>query len=188
MYPALVAILLWFTISVAAVPAWEAARGQTSIGSLVPGASYIEAIGASREKYRTTHLSALIPGQPGNLTVLHNARAPSLFYINRGQLWQFHNESAIYPVNVVNSTSITGFPLQLVTGKKQAGIRSGTWRWQGTVLNYDQGSRGNTGLFYSCTLEDGTSGVFMFLQPSPTPLQCERMTMHSWLRTYINGQ
>ncbi|KAF8076379.1 hypothetical protein FPV67DRAFT_414750 [Lyophyllum atratum] len=187
MYSILVATFLWFAISVTAIPAWEGARGQTSISSLVSGTSYIEAVGSSRdcESYRTTHLSLLHPGQPGNLTVAPNTRVPSLFYIHRNQLWQFHNETSIYPVNVLNST-MTGFPLQLIVGKKSAGIRSGSWRWHGTMLYYDQGSAGNGGLYYSCTMEDGSNGVFMFLQPSPTPPACERMTMHSWSRSYMN--
>lgn len=51
-------------VSVAAIPAWESARGQSSIGSLVPGASYISALGHTRDnEYSTNHLSVYIPGQ-----------------------------------------------------------------------------------------------------------------------------
>lgn len=114
-------------------------------------------------------------GQPGNLTLDFIRRAPPLFFINRNQLWQYNNETAIYPVNVMNRTDIPHSPLQLVTGKKRQGVTSGMWRWRGAMLYYDQGrkdqgqkdqgQRGLTGLYYNCPLDNGSAGVFMYLQP-----------------------
>jgi len=188
MYSLLVAWLLHFMNLVSAIPTWEGTR-QTTISSLVgPSATYIEAIVAGRpsEQYRTRHLSLNYPGQPGNLTVLPNSRAPPLFYIHRNQLWQFNNETSIYPVNTLNTTSTDSFPLQLVVGKKRSGDQNGLWRWRGTMLYYDQGAMGNSGLYYDCSMEGGSRGVFMFLQPSPTPTGCETFTLHTWSRSNVN--
>ncbi|KAF5387596.1 hypothetical protein D9615_000406 [Tricholomella constricta] len=186
MYSILVA-LLSLAIFATAVPTWDGARGQISINSLVQGTSYIEAVGPIKDdQFRTTHLSLVHPGQPGNLTVLPNSRAPPLFYIFRNQLWLFNNETSIYPVNALNTTNKANFPLQLVVGNKHTGSRHGSWRWHATMLYYDQGTAGNGGLYYSCTMEDGSNGVFIFLKPSPTPPGCETMTLHSWSHTYVN--
>ncbi|KAF9462642.1 hypothetical protein BDZ94DRAFT_1194273 [Collybia nuda] len=178
-------ITLNYILSAIAVPTWEGLNGRNSIGSLVPGAAYIEAIGPTREHdYQTRHLSVQIPGQPGNLTLAPNTRAPPLFYIHRNQLWQYNNETAIYYVNVVNTTETSHFPLQLVLGRKKVGITNGFWQWRGTMLYYDQGQKGITGIYYNCPLEDGSAGVFMYLQPGPTPLSCEQVTLHSFSRSY----
>ncbi|KAG5652428.1 hypothetical protein H0H81_005024 [Sphagnurus paluster] len=185
MYSIAIAFLLLFVASVSAVPSWEAARGQTNIGSLVPGASYIEAVGPYKEgQYHTQHLTILKRGklfmdnhhnppspdlrlgEPGNMTVQTTYRGgPPLFYINQNQLWLFNNATSILPVNALNTTKKAGQPLQLIVGKKRAGSRSGFWRWQGTMLHYEEGRMGNGGIFYTCEMEDGTSGVFMFLEP-----------------------
>ncbi|KAG5646558.1 hypothetical protein DXG03_002861 [Asterophora parasitica] len=94
-----------------------------------------------------------------------NSRQPSLFYIHRSQLWLFVNETTIFPVNALNTTNKADFPLQLVVGRKRQGSKTGLWRWQGTMLYYDQGKdSGNGGLYYSCTLPDGSNGVFTFLK------------------------
>ncbi|RDB22858.1 hypothetical protein Hypma_010204 [Hypsizygus marmoreus] len=179
---------LWFAILVAGVPTWEGLNGGSSIGSLVPGASYIEALAPVKDNERQTHHLALdSPGHPGKLTILPNTKAPPLFYINRNKLWQFNNETSIFHVNVLNETQSDGYPLQLVVGKKQTGLTGGSWRWRGTMLYYDHGPAGNSGLYYSCRLADGSYGVFMFLRPSKTPIDCETITFHSWNRNYING-
>lgn len=90
---------------------------------------------------------------------------PPLFFINQSQLWQFYNDSAIYPVNVMNTTGVAQAPLQLVLGARRAGMTGGSWRWWGTMLRYDLGKGSNNGLFYTCPTEGGASGVFMFLEP-----------------------
>ncbi|KAG6861610.1 hypothetical protein C0995_014517 [Termitomyces sp. Mi166 len=65
----------------------------------------------------------------------------------------------------LNPLEATGYPIQLVAGKKAAGSKDGSWRWRGTMLYYDQGSLGNSGLYYNCRLADGSYGLFMFLKP-----------------------
>lgn len=54
-------ILFLFSLGVQAVPAWEA--GRSAIGSLVSGATYIEALGTG-EYTRSKHLSTAAPGEP----------------------------------------------------------------------------------------------------------------------------
>ncbi|KNZ79798.1 hypothetical protein J132_08456 [Termitomyces sp. J132] len=54
------------------------------------------------------------------------------------------------------------------------------------MLYYDQGSLGNSGLYYNCRSMDGSYGLFMFLKPSPTPQNCQAYTMHTWSRSHIN--
>lgn len=175
-------------IAVNAIPAWEG--GRSAINSLVTGAGYIEALRAPREAH-TEHLSIaplgkitrlykfsnnnkmLTPsthsGTPGNLTVAQNYKAPPLFYINGGQLWQPINETTIFSVNLLNTTHVPfadgNYPLQLVLAPKQNGIRGGYWRWDGTMLYYDNPPLGNQGLFYTCYNEAGLNGVFLFLRP-----------------------
>lgn len=173
-------------IAVNAIPAWEG--GRSAINSLVTGAGYIEALRAPREAH-TEHLSIAPLGTPGNLTVAQNYKAPPLFYINGGQLWQPINETTIFSVNLLNTTHVPfadgNYPLQLVLAPKQNGIRGGYWRWDGTMLYYDNPPLGNQGLFYTCYNEAGLNGVFLFLRPAATPPGCHYFTMHSWIRQYI---
>jgi len=180
-------LLLYCTFYIALVvtiPTWQGLNGRYPIGSLVPGVTYIEALGPVRDSgIQTKYLSVQMPGQSGNLTIAPNIRAPPLFYINRNQLWQYNNETAIYHVNLVNVTKTGDFPLQLILGKKKTGVNDGIWRWQGTMLYYDLGSKGNMGLYYNCQLQDGSTGIFMFLQPSRTPPECETLTLHTFSRT-----
>lgn len=217
----LLTFFLGYVLLVVAIPTWEGLNGRSSIGSLVPGAAYIEAMGPARgHDYQTRHLSVQILGafprllfrsvtnhillinlgQPGNLTLTPNTRAPPLFYINRNQLWQYNNETAIYYVNVMNTTKTSHFPLQLVLGKRKTGFISGIWQWRGTMLYYDQGQKGLTGLYYNCP-----AGLFMYLQPyvahtyvdlwniissslsrGATPAGCELVTLHSFSRNYMD--
>ena len=110
-------------------------------------------------------------GEPGNLTFLPTAqlpsRSPSLFAVSRNQLFQYRNESTVYPVAVENTTLVDGVPpLQLVLGKYNNGLVSGgNWHWKGTMLRYELGSNGNQGIFYTCPTEGGSSGIFMSLSP-----------------------
>ncbi|KAJ7283657.1 hypothetical protein C8J57DRAFT_1498684 [Mycena rebaudengoi] len=152
--------------AVGAFPTWQGLNYAASINSLVSGASYIEAIGPFGAFKSLSHLSSHIPGEPGNLTVLSYAElreGPPLFSLSQNQFWQYKNETTIYPVNVINTTMIAGVPpLQIVIGGKRAGmVTGGKWRWQGTMLHYDIGSRRASQVFYKCE-----TGIFMFLEPS----------------------
>ncbi|KAH9918215.1 uncharacterized protein BXZ73DRAFT_105341 [Epithele typhae] len=139
-----------------------------SIGNLVPGMSYLQGLGPS-----ATHgEKGLVPfymsiaatrGNPGNVTLYRN-RSPPLFYVHQNQLWHYHNESAILPVNVHNSTQSAQLPLQLV----------------GTMLFYENEQRTNQGLFYSCADVNGLNGLFLFLQSSAPPPGCTPFTVHSF--------
>lgn len=108
-------------------------------------------------------------GLPGNASVYRN-RSPPLFYIHQNQLWHFHNESTILPVQVHNSTLTSKLPLQVVVGDKDPKlahrilVKGGHWRWQGTMLRYDHGSS-STPLFYSCQDTNGLMGLFLFTEP-----------------------
>lgn len=190
---------------VAAIPSFEGVTSWSSIGNLVPGMSYLQglgpaaaeghpgqvpfylSIGATRGEPPSVYTSkaqtltydpplSSPQGNPGNVTMYRN-RSPPLFYIHQNQLWHFHNESAIMPVNVHNLTSAAAtdssagsdkqqpqLPLQLVVGTRPEGIPGGRWRWQGTMLFYENGAQDNQGLFYSCTDVNGLNGMFLFLQ------------------------
>ena len=92
--------------------------------------------------------------------------SPPLFYIHNSQLFYYHNMTTILHMNVINSTLTSPFPYQLMVGTKQEGIKSGHFRWQGTMLYYDRGTGTNGGAFYSCKdPTGGLTGLFMFLQP-----------------------
>ena len=96
---------------------------------------------------------------------MYRNRSPPLFYIHQNQLWHFHNESAIMPVNVQNTTGDGALPLQMVVGtRRDEGVQGGRWRWQGTMLFYENGAQDNQGLFYSCADVNGLNGLFLFLQ------------------------
>jgi len=89
-----------------------------------------------------------------------------MFYIGKNQLWLQFNETAIYPVNVHNTSGTHVLPMQLVLGKKREGITFGTWKWQSTMMFYDApGKRTNDGLFYNCVTLSGRNNVFMTLTP-----------------------
>ena len=105
-----------------------------------------------------THIAA---GHPGNITLVPGTDQPGLFYIYRHQLYNYVNETFIYPVATVNaSTTSPDEPLQLVAGEPSDAVTGGRWRWAGTRLMYDLGERTNRGLFYSCP--DGS--VYMNMQ------------------------
>ncbi|EEB91668.1 hypothetical protein MPER_09941, partial [Moniliophthora perniciosa FA553] len=133
--------------------AWMGAPGQISIGSLVPGAAYVEAKSAHRTGDVARHLAPSVPGNLGNLSV--------------NQLWQFQNQSAIFHVNVVNTTEPhhpTGeIPLQLTLDTQRKGITNGNFRWRGTMLHYDFGGRTNGGVYYHCPTPDGAK-LLLFLK------------------------
>ncbi|KAF9485362.1 hypothetical protein BDN70DRAFT_636300 [Pholiota conissans] len=172
-----------------AVPTWEGMNGRSSIGSLIPGVSHIQAMGPVATGGMMKHLALHRPGELGNITVAPlNRVAPPLFYINQEQLWLLVNETAVYPVNVHNSTSFHELPMQLVLGKKREGITNGIWRWKATMLYYDlPGGKSNTGLFYQCMLESGAYNVFMTPIASRPPSGCQIMTLHSFVRNNLKN-
>ncbi|KII95202.1 hypothetical protein PLICRDRAFT_34039 [Plicaturopsis crispa FD-325 SS-3] len=168
-----------------AIPTWENFSSRSSIGSLVPGASFIEAMGSARTdqwhspNYLTIRQSGGDRGTPGNATI-GQTNSPPLFFINKEQLYQFTNATHILPVNVYNSTAVRGgLPLRLATGDKLEGIGGGSWRWKGTMLYYDYGAKSNNGLFYLCQYRTAP-GVYMNLDPAPTPPGCNIVTLHSF--------
>ncbi|KAH7929441.1 hypothetical protein BV22DRAFT_1080897 [Leucogyrophana mollusca] len=183
--------LLSFVSLVLGIPTWENLNTRQALGTLVPGASFLEALGPVRRAQHADdpkYLSVNAPrGSPGRAVVKQDT-SPPMFYINHDQLWQYQNETYIFPVNVVNSTLTADAPLQVTVGEKQGGLSGGRWRWRGTMLYYDLGKKTNQGLFYTCQDKSGAHGVFMFLDPSPTPKGCEIITIHSFVRRDLGHQ
>ncbi|KAJ6539332.1 hypothetical protein B0H19DRAFT_1269659 [Mycena capillaripes] len=182
---------LWCSM-VKALPTWEGLNPRSDfMSALVPSATFIQVLGSRGAEGVTSHLSSHVPGEPGNLTAIPTVqlRAPPLFAVSKNQLWQYRNESTIYPVAVKNTTLVDGVPpLQLVVGKQRTDVVSGgTWQWRGSQLRYELGSVGNAGVFYLCALEDNTSGIFMFLSPAPTPAGCHIITLHSFAERIKNA-
>ncbi|PPQ77774.1 hypothetical protein CVT25_011209 [Psilocybe cyanescens] len=178
--------LLFSLQLIAAVPTWEGMNGRSSMGSLIPGASYIEAKGPVSSGSSTRHLSVHRAGELGNLSIISNTYEPPYFYISQNQLWLLVNETTVYPVNVHNSTGIHELPMQLILGKKKEGIVQGTWRWKATSLYYDfPGGKSNNGLYFRCLLESGAFNVFMSIIPQPPPQNCQMMTLHSFIRNHM---
>ncbi|KAJ7591059.1 hypothetical protein C8J56DRAFT_1047287 [Mycena floridula] len=184
---ALLAVFLAAILSLSwAIPTWEGVA-RAPVGSLA-GISYIEALHHQRssEVFTPKHLNVPVPGSPGNLTISSNSKAPPLFYIYQNRLWQMVNETSIFHVSVVNTTTpfpgTTDIPMQLVLDTKRSGI-TGSWSWRGTMLLFDRtGMTSSPGPFYTCTGPTGETGVFLFLKPSPTPAECRITTLHSFTR------
>ncbi|EGN93046.1 hypothetical protein SERLA73DRAFT_79089 [Serpula lacrymans var. lacrymans S7.3] len=177
--------LLSLVVSVLSIPVWENINNRESLGSLVSGTSYLEAMGSVRRTQQThkpNYLSIDAPKGSTGHAIIKQDPMPPLFFINHHQLWQYQNESYIFPVNVINSTLTADAPLQLSVGKKREGLAGGLWRWRGTMLYYDQGDKSNKGAYLSCLDKSGARGVFMFLDSSPTPRGCETITIHSFVR------
>ncbi|EJD01499.1 uncharacterized protein FOMMEDRAFT_169608 [Fomitiporia mediterranea MF3/22] len=173
-----------------ALPQWDggcATQPHSSIGSLVPGATVIEAIseGIDYRQYRPKYLS--IPttkGVAGPATIFENT-SPPLFYIHNGQLWQPTNLTSILRVNVLNVTATNDSsgsphpaPLKIELGEDAKGL-DGTWRWRGTKLFFDYGKRTNNGLYFSCPTRNGRA-VYTSLDSMPAPPGCKFMTLHSF--------
>ncbi|TFY75833.1 hypothetical protein EWM64_g8181 [Hericium alpestre] len=167
-------------LSALAIPTWENYVSRDSIGSLVPGAGFIEALGL---KYGTPYyLSSSSPrGVPGNATI-EPSDAPPLFYVDHGRLMQFTNESYILHVNLVNTTlsETDPMPYKLVLDHRRSGLQDIHWRWRGTLLHFDHGQKTNLGLFYTCKDRTGAPAVYMYLDPAPTPKYCSITTLHSF--------
>ncbi|KAL7282318.1 hypothetical protein ACG7TL_003788 [Trametes sanguinea] len=180
-----VAAYLLPLLFVSAMPSFEGmTTWSDSISNLVPGMSHLEGLGPISTQGQAGHIpfymSIAAPrGLPGNVTMYRN-KSPPLFYIHQNQLWHYHNESTILPINVLNSTQAAGLPLQMVAEQKAGGVPGGRWRWQGTMLFYENGAQNNQGLFYSCADVNGLNGLFLFLQCSPPPSGCTPFTIHSF--------
>jgi len=189
---AFVALILTFTSLVLCIPAFEGVTQWSTIGSLVPGMTSLEAV-TGKDAFSLensdvrSYVSILAPrGLPGNVTIFRN-KSPPLFYIHNNQLWHFHNESTILPVQLYNTTAEAGRPLQVVVGDKdprmaqKKKVNGGIWRWQGTMLRYDHGQH-STPLFYSCMDADGPRGLFLYIEGGPPIEQCTTFTVHSFTR------
>ncbi|KAI0638059.1 hypothetical protein C8Q77DRAFT_1089087 [Trametes polyzona] len=167
---------------VSAMPSFEGVTSWSSMNSLVPGMTHLQGLGPIASEHEGSlfpfYMSIAAPrGLPGNVTVYRN-KSPPLYYIHQNQLWHYHNDSTILPINVHNSTA--GLPLQLIAEQKPGGVPGGRWRWQGTMLFYENGPQNNQGLFYSCQDVNGLNGLFLFLQCSPPPAGCTPFTIHSF--------
>ncbi|KAJ3488694.1 hypothetical protein NLI96_g2663 [Meripilus lineatus] len=195
---ALVSILAVIS-TVFSIPVFEGISAwSSSIGSLVPGVTVIEAIGSGGTDpltYVPLYMSTEGPrGSPGNVSVTRDP-SPPLFYIANNELYHFHNESTILPIQVHNSTQSAKLPLQLTIGDGEATgklsrrtiVPGGNWRWQGTMLRYDQGTT-STPLFFSCQDANGLMGLFLHPKPSPTPEGCTAFTLHSFSRVKYSGE
>ncbi|KAJ3869635.1 hypothetical protein EV359DRAFT_76440 [Lentinula novae-zelandiae] len=175
-------VLLFWAVTAFAVPTFE---GQYSIGSLIPGLSSLQALreGHSR-KSAPRHLNVRPPDAIGNLTITSGAVGTPLFYIHRSRLWQYVNETSIHAVNVVNGTEdapgTNQIPLQMMLDEQPGGINGGVWKWQGTMLIYQLGSKNNSGVYYDCMLPKGGRGLLTFLQGVPTPRGCSLLTLHGF--------
>ncbi|KAJ3760087.1 hypothetical protein FB446DRAFT_791325 [Lentinula raphanica] len=159
-------VLLFWAEIVPAVPTFS---GQYSIGSLIPGLSSLQALreGHSR-KSAARHLNVRPPNTVGNLTITTGAGGIPLFYIHRGRLWRYINETSIHAVNIINGTEeapgTNQIPLQLMLEEKPGGIDTGVWKWKGTMLIYQLGRANNSGVYYDCMLPKGGHGLLTFLQ------------------------
>ncbi|KAH9853609.1 hypothetical protein C2E23DRAFT_859153 [Lenzites betulinus] len=180
-------IAAFLALFVSAMPSFEGVTSWSSINSLVPGMSQLQGLGPIATQNEAGsfpyYMSIAAPrGLPGNVTMYRN-KFPPLFYIHQNQLWHYHNDSMILPVNVHNATGTAGLPLQIRTDEQPAGVEGGRWRWQGTMLFYENGPQNNQGLFYSCQDPNGLNGLFLFLQCSPPPSGCTPFTIHSFSNT-----
>ncbi|KAI0796783.1 hypothetical protein C8Q75DRAFT_729641 [Abortiporus biennis] len=188
----LLSLLCAFVSITWAIPAFESMTQWSSTTTLVPGLTTLEAIGPGiidPQNYVPQYVSVLADrGSPGNATIRRD-NAPPLFYVYQSQLYNYHNDSSILPVQLHNSTMSSKFPLQVVvgdTGKqaKKTLVKGGSWRWQGTILRYEHGPY-STPLFYSCLDVNGLMGLFVSTEPSPTPSGCTAFTIHSFNRQWI---
>ncbi|TEB30263.1 hypothetical protein FA13DRAFT_1734102 [Coprinellus micaceus] len=191
---------LILTIAFASAVPWDVGS-RSSISSTSGGIiTHIEAMGPRHmnEIGHTRHLMGLPRGVPGNVTMKVNARVPDTFFVRKGQLYQYVNDTTIYPVNVHNVTMPRVPPLQLRAERKPDGLRGGTWRFAGSMLYYDFPGRDDDyvlkennaeylkyfrsqGLFYYCDFYETTSGVFMFYYLQDAGVDCHPFTLHSFV-------
>ena len=116
-------------------------------------------------------LLANIEDLPGNLTALpstSNAFNPPSFHIFKNRLWVYRNDSAIWPVNFINATQMRGYPLQMVVGTKQFGVKQGIWSWRDNQLHYDHGVGKQD--FYLCPTSNSLRVIFMYTAQGTIPM------------------
>jgi len=184
-----IALLVLSAHIASALPSWSGGYGtrpQIAIGSLVPGASFVEALGhgISYEQYRPKYLSVNAEtGLPGAAIIYENP-SPPLFFITNQELWQVTNHTSMLRVNVMNVTvsDVHPAPLMLDLSEEADGVEGGVWRWRGTKLHYDLGTRSNDGLFFWCGADSIAPGVYMSLDPMPVPNGCKFTTLHSFVQ------
>ncbi|KAL1747470.1 hypothetical protein HDZ31DRAFT_31968 [Schizophyllum fasciatum] len=170
-------VLLHVVSLVQAVPFWEPGVRQTSDTSITGQLSYLI---ANVPRYQpqaahSKHLTTFQPGHPGNITLVPGTEQPGLFHLYRHQLYNYVNDTFIYPVAAVNvSATSPDEPLQLVAGEHGGAVLGGRWRWAGTRLMYDLGVRTNRGLYYACP--DG--GVYLNMQEAKPPQDCSVFSLH----------
>ncbi|KAL1678128.1 hypothetical protein EV122DRAFT_212714 [Schizophyllum commune] len=175
--PLALLLLFYALLPVQSIPFWEPGVRQSTDSSLAGQLSYLI---ANVPRYQpqlahSKHLTTIQPGHPGNITLVPGTDQPGLFYIYRHQLYNYVNETFIYPVATVNaSTTSPDEPLQLVAGEPSNAVSGGRWRWAGTRLMYDLGERTNRGLYYSCP--DGS--VYMNMQEAKPPRDCSVFSLH----------
>ncbi|KAF6762618.1 hypothetical protein DFP72DRAFT_876356 [Ephemerocybe angulata] len=192
---AVVVLLLSMSLTMA-VP-WAGGL-RSSIASTSGGImTYIEAMGPhSLGEGITRHLSGQA-GEPGNVTIGVNVKNPSIFFVQKNQLYQYINDTTILPVNVYNVTINKAPPLQLILGKQPDGLKGGSWRFAGSMLYYDFPGRDESflkennpeylkyfrsqGLFYHCAFPNAKSGVFMFYYLQDSGVSCTPFTLHSFM-------
>jgi len=109
---------------------------------------------------------------------------------NAAELGQKPREPLEYSSQLHLHDNTPAPPLKLVLGTRREGLTAGKWRWQGTLLFYELPSmfsfrdgrvKGtNQGLFYNCHDKLGARGLYMFLEPTQTPIGCHVVTLHSF--------
>nr|GAT59417.1 predicted protein [Mycena chlorophos] len=183
----LLATLLLAAVAVA-IPTFDGLSTQHNfISNVVPRSTPITAMGdAMRGKGH--HLCSHNFDEPGNLTIIQTLhKAPPIFSLSPAdqQLWQFQNESTVYPVTVLNTTGPSDDRpfLQLLVGKQPRSanvISGGAWRWSGSSLRYWLGPKTNSGIYYSCPTGGSRLGLFTSLVPGPNPPGCNLVTLHGF--------
>lgn len=111
-YLASLVLVICISLPVLAMPFWESGVRQTSDSSLAGQLSYLI---ANVPQYQpraahSKHLAPAVSGLPGNITLVSGSAQPGLFYLYRHQLYNYVNETCIYPVSAVNvsTASVSG--------------------------------------------------------------------------------
>ncbi|KAF9534333.1 hypothetical protein CPB83DRAFT_902277 [Crepidotus variabilis] len=178
-------MVLCFLGIVVSIPTWDPFFDQTTVDNLVPGGSHIESNVPSAFRAAKKQMSVQTLGRPGNVTINNHLYEPPVFYVFKRQLWYMNNESTIWPVNMRNSSTTHPLPMQLVVEEKQGGI-PGTWRWEGSMLNFDLLGKKSPvhRLFFVCLLNNSYN-VFFSPSPTPRPDGCEITTLHSFVYSSV---
>ncbi|KAM6495890.1 hypothetical protein JOM56_008596 [Amanita muscaria] len=165
------AVLSLLLLSAVALPTFDDFGRRSN--SLIPDPTRVRVFARHDNAIVPHDVTLVDPDYPGHLTVIPDALLPMSFHIYRNRLWVYRNGSAIWPVNFVNTTQMSGYPLQTVVGTKTGGVNQGLWSWRDTELHYDHGARWHT--FYVCPTPNGYKGVFLFTTPSASA-ECDVVT------------